>query len=147
MLTRKLGRKKAHREHMLRNLAASVLLHEQVETTEAKAKEVRKLIDQSIRLAQKNSLAARRQLEAIYFDSSVVTKLFDVYAKRFSDRQSGFSHLISTGLRHGDGAERVMVKLVAGLQEEKKEKKSPSAKKEAAPKDEATDKKESDDAK
>lgn len=116
MLTRKFARKKAHRDHMLRNLAASVLLYEKVETTQAKAKEVRTLIDRSINTAKKNTLAARRDLEGLYFDSNVVKKLFEVLANRFTDRNSGYSRVMRTGNRHGDNAPTSIIMLI---QEEK----------------------------
>lgn len=112
MLTRKLGRKKAHRDHMLRNLAASLILHEKVETTLAKAKEVKKLLDSSVNTAKKETLSARRQLMADYFDAKVVDKLIDDLAKRFSGRPSGFARSWRTTSRHGDGTPQVLVRLI-----------------------------------
>ena len=112
MLTRKFARKKDHRTHMLYNLAGSVILYERVQTTEAKAKEIKSLVDKSITLAKKNSLAARRELLGMYFDSNVVAKLFEVLIKRFSDRSSGYTRVIHTGVRHGDGADRAMITLI-----------------------------------
>jgi large subunit ribosomal protein L17 len=113
MLVRKFARKKANRSHMLRNLAASLILYEKVETTEAKAKEIKKLVDRSITLAKKNTLAARRQLDSIYFDSNVVKKLFEVLNARFTDRTSGFTQSVRLGNRLGDGAETMLVTLIA----------------------------------
>lgn len=136
MLTRKLGRKKAHRSHMLRNLAASVILYEKVETTEAKAKEIKKMVETSITAAKKNTLAARRQLEALYFDSAVVTKLMEVLAPRFAERAGGYTRALRTGVRHGDGVARFMITL---LPEEKTEAKKPAAKKKAETKAEEAD--------
>lgn len=112
MPMRKLGRKQAHREHLLRNLAASILLYEKVETTVAKAKAVRPLVDRSISLAKKDSLASRRRLIALYFGQNVVKKLFEVLAKRFADRPSGFMRIIKLGVRKGDGSEKVLVQLI-----------------------------------
>lgn len=122
MLTRKFGRKKDHRDHMLRNLAASVILYEKVETTEAKGKEIKKLIDRSVNTAKKNTLAARRQLTGLYFDKNVVDKLFDVLVARLSDRNSGYTSVLRLGNRAGDNADKVLVTIVEGVKpvEEKK---------------------------
>jgi large subunit ribosomal protein L17 len=129
MLTRKFGRKKAHRNHMLRNLAASVILHEQVETTEAKAKEIKKLVDTSITTAKKQTLAARRQLEALYFDSAVAEKLYETLAKRFAARNGGYTQSFRTGTRHGDGVSKMIISLIA--EEKKEEVKAPAKSKKA----------------
>lgn len=112
MLTRKLGRKKAHRSHMLRNLAASVILHESVETTEAKAKEVKKLVESSISLAKKNNLAARRQLAGLFFDNAAVDKLMSDLGPRYAPRTSGFTRTVRTGVRHGDGMSKMLISLI-----------------------------------
>ncbi len=112
MLTRKLGRKKAHRTHMLRNLAASLILHEKVETTEAKAKEVKKVVEASITMAKKQTLAARRQLIARYFDPAVVAKLYDELASRYTNRTSGYTRSLRTGVRQGDAGPRFLITLI-----------------------------------
>ncbi len=117
MIIRKLGRKKAHRSHMLRNLAASVILFEKALTTEAKAKAVRALIERSVTLAKKNTLAARRQIEGLYFDSNVTKKLFDELAPRFATRDGGYIRILHTGNRNGDNAEAALIGL---MPEEKK---------------------------
>lgn len=129
MLTRKFGRKKAHRNHMLRNLAASVILHEKVETTEAKAKEIKKLVDTSITTAKKQTLAARRQLEALFFDSAVAEKLYEDLAKRFATRPGGYTQTFKTGVRHGDGVSKMLVTLIAPDQKEEVTKAPAKAKK------------------
>lgn len=143
MLTRKFGRKKAHRNHMLRNLAASVILYEKVVTTEAKGKEIKRMIDRSITLAKKNNLAARRHLESIYFDSNVVSKLFDVLISRYADRPSGFTRVLRLGNRVGDNASKVQITLIPEVVKEETAKPAKAARK-AAP---AQEEKESDDAK
>lgn len=130
MLTRKFGRKKAHRTHMLRNLAASVILFETVQTTEAKGKEIKRLVDHSITIAKKNTLAARRQLDSLYFDPNVAKKLVEVLAGRYADRPSGYTRLFKTGNRVGDNADRVMISLIAETTKPAEEpKKSVKAKK------------------
>lgn len=120
MLTRKLGRKKAHRDHMLRNLAGSVMLYEKVETTTAKAKEVKRLVDRSINLAKKDNLAARRWLLGQYFDTNVVAKLFEVLIKRFADRSSGYTRLIRMTPRLGDAADRTLIMLIPEIKSDAK---------------------------
>lgn len=112
MLTRKFGRKKAARSHMLRNLAASVILFEKVETTEAKAKEIRRMIDRSITVAKKNTLASRRELESLYFDKNVAKKLVEVLAPRYTDRPSGYTRLLKLGQRAGDGVDKALLLLI-----------------------------------
>ena len=124
MTIRKLGRKKAHRDHMLRNLAASVILFEKAQTTEAKAKAVRGLIERSVTLAKKNSLAARRQIEGMYFDSNVTKKLFDVLVPRFTDRAGGYVRILHLENRKGDSADSALISL---MPEEKKEEKKTEA--------------------
>lgn len=112
MLTRKFGRKKAHREHMLRNLAASVILHESVETTEAKAKEVKRLVDTSITTAKKGTLASRRQLEGLFFQSAVAEKLCRDLALRFQQRPGGYTQTFKLGVRPGDGVAKMKISLI-----------------------------------
>ncbi len=99
---------------MLRNLAASVILYEKVETTEAKAKEIKKVVERAITTAKKNTLAARRSIEADFFDSNVTKKLFEVLIARYGDRTSGYTRVIKTGYRHGDGSLKAMITLVEG---------------------------------
>ncbi len=112
MLKRKFGRKKANRDHMLRNLATSVILYEKVITTEAKAKEIKSIIDKSIVTAKKNNLAARRQLQSYFFDTNAVDKLVEVLGPRFSARQSGFSQVLPIGNRKGDGTAQSVITLL-----------------------------------
>jgi large subunit ribosomal protein L17 len=112
---------------MLRNLAASVILFEKVETTEAKGKEIKRMIDRTITIAKKNTLAARRQLLGLYFDKNVVDKLFDVLVARFADRPSGYTRVLRLGNRVGDNASKVVVMFVEGVTAEAKAEK-PAAK-------------------
>ena len=94
---RKLGRTHDHRVAMLGNLAVSVLRYERVQTTEAKAKEVRGLVDGMITLAKRGDLHARRQL---------VSKM------PHADRASGFTRIVKIGQRAGDAAPMVQIELV-----------------------------------
>lgn len=111
---RKLSRKAGPRLSMLRGLAVSVLRYERVKTTEAKAKEVRRLIDRVVRLGQDGSLPARRRALALTRDPLIVEKTFTDLRERFTGRASGFTRLSWLGHRVGDGAPMALVELVEG---------------------------------
>ena len=97
---------------MLRNMVTSLLEHEKIETTLAKAKEVRRLADKVILLGKRGDLHARRQALGILTHKAVVKKLFSEIAPRFQDRASGFTHIFRLGNRLGDAAPLSMVMLV-----------------------------------
>jgi len=107
-----LDRKKAPREMMLRNLAASVLIYEKVSTTEAKAKAVRSLVEKSITIAKKNDLSSRRRLIALLPQPNAVKKLIEVIGKRYQERKGGYTRIIRLNNRQGDGAKMVQIELV-----------------------------------
>ncbi|MBO8169418.1 MAG: 50S ribosomal protein L17 [Thermoanaerobacteraceae bacterium] len=109
---RKLSRTSSHRKAMLRNIVTSLLREEQIETTEAKAKELRRVADKMITLGKRGDLHARRQALGYIRDEDVVTKLFEDIAKRYEDRQGGYTRIIKLGNRRGDGAMMVRVELV-----------------------------------
>ena len=109
---RKLGRTTGHRSAMLRNLATSLLKHERIETTEARAKEVNAIAEKMITLGKQGDLAARRNALAYIMEEDVVTKLFDTIAPKYADRQGGYTRIIKKGPRRGDGAEMVLLELV-----------------------------------
>ncbi|MCK5128002.1 MAG: 50S ribosomal protein L17 [candidate division Zixibacteria bacterium] len=110
--TKKLSRTKPHREAMLANMANSLFTHRTIKTTEAKAKELRRVTDRLIATAKKNTLAARRQVFAQLRDETIVKKLFDEIAPHFSDRPSGFTRVLKVGVRHGDGGAVSLVELL-----------------------------------
>jgi large subunit ribosomal protein L17 len=98
---------------LYRNLTVSVLRYERVQTTEAKAKEIRGQVERMITLAKRGDLAARRSVLAqMPNEPLVVNKLFDVIAPKYADRQSGFTRLVHIGQRRGDAAEIVQIELV-----------------------------------
>ncbi len=103
---RKLGRTAAHRKSTLQNLARSLVEYEMVQTTDAKAKEVRKLADRLITLGKDGSLHARRQALAVLQDRDLVAKVFDDLAARdeIAGRQGGYARIIKIGNRAGDNA-------------------------------------------
>lgn len=109
---RKLGRKKAHRNHVLRNLLTSLVLYERITTTESKAKDVKLLFDKIISRAKKqNELTGRRMLDAVLFEKNAVKKIYEVLLKRFEKRNSGFTKIYKLGPRVGDGAQKVIIEI------------------------------------
>lgn len=107
-----LGREKQPREMMLRNLAASVLLYEKVQTTEAKAKAVKPLVEKMITTARANDLTARRKLIATLPQPLAVKKAMEVLGQRYASRPGGYTRIIKLGHRQGDGAPLVQIELV-----------------------------------
>ncbi|MGB0910450.1 MAG: 50S ribosomal protein L17 [Nitrospirales bacterium] len=118
---RQLGRNTKHRKALYRNLVTSLLEHERIETTEAKAKELRGLTDRMITLGKSGTLHARRQALQVLRTKETVEKLFNDVAGRFHDRQGGYTRIIKTRRRPGDGAELVAIEFVEkqGIAEKK----------------------------
>ncbi len=110
--TRKLGRPTAHRNAMLRGLVTFLLENGKMETTVYRAKEVRALADKMITLGKKNTLASRRQALAFITKEDVVKKLFDEIAPAYTERNGGYTRVLKTGPRKGDGAEMAIIELV-----------------------------------
>lgn len=109
---RKLGRDSAARKALFRGMLTSFFQYDRIETTEAKAKELRGLADQMITLAKRGDLHARRQVLAYLMDEEVVKKLFDEIAPKYAERQGGYTRVIKTGLRKGDAAPLALIELV-----------------------------------
>ena len=109
---RKLGRTTSHRKAMLRNLVTSLLEHERVKTTDAKAKELRPLAEKMIGLGKRGDLHARRQVLAVVRKADVVRKLFDTLSLRYQVRNGGYVRIVKIGYRPGDGAPVSIVELV-----------------------------------
>ena len=97
---------------LLRGIVTSLFQHERIETTEAKAKELRKVADKMLTLAKRGDLHARRQVMAYMMDEDVVKKLFDEVAPKYKDRQGGYTRIIKAGVRQGDAAPMVIIELV-----------------------------------
>jgi len=108
---RQLSRSSSHRKAMLRNLVTSLVEHEHVRTTDAKAKELRRVADRLITLAKKGTLDARRRAAAYVRTQKVVRKLFGDVAERFKERPGGYTRIIKLGTRHGDAAKMSMIEL------------------------------------
>ncbi|MCJ7564994.1 MAG: 50S ribosomal protein L17 [Candidatus Aminicenantes bacterium] len=119
---RKLGRTTAHRRALLRNLVTSFFEKERIQTTLAKAKEARPFAEKMITLAKKNTLPTRRRALAFLTKESAVTRLFNDIGPRFSERPGGYTRIVKTGLRLGDGAQMALLELI-GSEYKKKEKK------------------------
>jgi len=109
---RKLGRSSSHRQALLRNLVTSLLLHERIITTEAKAKELRRTAEKMITLAKREDLHARRQASRVIMDESVLKKLFDSLGARFSQRSGGYTRITKLSYRAGDGAPLAAIELL-----------------------------------
>ena len=135
----KLGRITQHRWALFRNLLVALFRHERIMTTEAKAKAVRGMADQMVTLAKRENLHAKRQVLAMVPDETVVKKLFDTIAARFSDRNGGYTRIIHAGTRPGDRASMVVLELV-DRPEAPKEKGKKDAKAEKAPRSDRADK-------
>jgi len=109
---RKLGRESAHRNLMLRNLVTSLIKSGRIETTEARAKETRRLAEKMITLGKRGDLHARRQALAFMTDETVVKNLFDEIAPKYQEKNGGYTRIMKLGPRKGDAAEMVILELV-----------------------------------
>ncbi|GEN32001.1 large subunit ribosomal protein L17 [Cerasibacillus quisquiliarum] len=116
-MPRKLGRSTDARMALLRNLASDLILHERVETTEAKAKELKKVVEKMITLGKRGDLHARRQAAAFLYNKTneeekVIDKLFGDIASRYEERQGGYTRVLKLGTRQGDGSKMAIIELV-----------------------------------
>ena len=114
---RKLNRTSSHRQAMFRNMAASLIRHEEIRTTLPKAKELRRVAEPLITMARSPSLARRRRAFARLRDSAAVTKLFDELGPRFQNRPGGYTRILKCGFRTGDHAPMALVQLVGSIDE------------------------------
>ena len=108
---RRLGRNSSHRKAMFRNMATSMLLHETIRTTVAKAKELRRVVEPLITLAKEDSVANRRLAFSRLRDKEVVGKLFKELGPRFKERPGGYLRILKTAPRPGDNAPMAIVML------------------------------------
>jgi large subunit ribosomal protein L17 len=132
----KLGRNPAHRRATLRNLVTNVITHERIHTTVLRARAARPLVERMITLGKRDSLHARRQAASFLQTPEATKKLFADLAPRFADRNGGYTRIVRTGWRIGDGAELAILELI-GSELKKKEKKSKKEKQVEAPKEKA----------
>ncbi|MBN2032453.1 MAG: 50S ribosomal protein L17 [Deltaproteobacteria bacterium] len=125
---RNLSRNTSHRKAMLNNMMTSLFKHEQIETTDAKAKELRPLAEKMITLAKRGDLHARRQVLAVLQEKGVAHQLFDEQKDRFLSRQGGYVRIVKKEARKGDGAPISIVQILPGEGAKKKAKKESSGK-------------------
>lgn len=109
---RKLGKPSSHRLAMLRNMATSLVLHERIRTTDAKAKELRRIAERMITLGKRGDLHARRQAAGVLREKKATSKVFTELADRYRDIAGGYTRIVKLGPRHGDGAMVSLVELV-----------------------------------
>jgi large subunit ribosomal protein L17 len=138
----KLGRNTSHRRALLRNLVTSVIIEDRVETTLAKAKAVRPLVEKMITLGKKGDLHSRRQALSFLMTDDSVKRLFDTVAPRYGDRQGGYLRIVKGGFRQGDGGEKAFIELLGAEKqlEEKAQKRADVKAKKRAELEEAMEK-------
>jgi large subunit ribosomal protein L17 len=121
---------------LLRNLTTALFKHEQIETTDSKARQLRPVAEKVMTLAKRGDLHARRQALAYLTEKGVVHRLFDELKERYTDRQGGYVRIVKKGMRKGDGAPVSVVQLLAvegaGKSEKQKGKKAARKKKAAS---------------
>ena len=160
-----MGRTSAHRKATLANLAAALLQHKHIQTTEAKAKVARRFVEKLITLAKQGTLHAHRIAFMRLRQKSIVKILFDDVAPRYKDRNGGYTRVVKLGRRSGDGAPIAVIELIGfetaakkqkereikaeakKKKEEKREKSSQKAKAEESSKEKKADKKKKDEKK
>jgi large subunit ribosomal protein L17 len=122
----KLGRNTSHRRALLRNLVTSILLEDRVETTVAKAKAARPIVEKMITLGKRGDLHARRQALAYIMTREGVTRLFETVAPRYTDRNGGYLRITRNGFQKGDNAPKVFIELLGAEQvlDEKRQKRA-----------------------
>lgn len=109
---RKLQRKSGHRAALLRNMAAALIKHEQIQTTLPKAKELRPYVEKLITLAKRGGLSNRRLAHSRLMDDAQERKLFAVLAERYATREGGYTRIVKAGYRASDAAQMGIIELV-----------------------------------
>ncbi|UWQ21220.1 50S ribosomal protein L17 [Jannaschia sp. W003] len=109
---RRLNRTHEHRKSMFKNMAGSLIVHEQIKTTLPKAKELRPIVEKMITLARRGDVHARRLLASRLHDDAAVAKLMDVLGPRYADRQGGYVRVLKAGFRYGDMAPMAIIEFV-----------------------------------
>ena len=126
---KRLGRNTSHRKAMMRNMVTSFFDHEKITTTDARAKELRKMAEKLITIALRGDLHSRRLVMQVVRDKKVVAKLFDTIAPRYTERPGGYTRIIKLGHRSGDNASLSVIELVEEEFTAKPKKKKAQAKK------------------
>lgn len=110
--TRKLGRASDHRKAMLRAMVTYLLENGKIETTLARAKEVRSMAEKMITLGKRDDLHAKRQVFSFITKENVAKKVIDEIGPKYTDRDGGYTRIMKTGVRRGDAAEMAIIELV-----------------------------------
>lgn len=136
MQGRKLGVTTAHRKAMFANMASSLIMHERIETTLPKAKELRRLADKLVTLAKSGTVSARRRALMLLRNKKAVGKAFEQFSKRFDGRKGGYTRILKLGYRRGDAAPMAIIEYLsgAGAAETTEPKRTVKPKKQAAKK-------------
>ena len=109
---RKLNRKTSHRIALLKNLSKSLIVHEQIETTLPKAKDLRPFVEKILTIGKTNTLAAKRKVYSYLGDQKIVEKVFNILGKRYQKRNGGYVRILKSGFRYGDSAPKAIIELV-----------------------------------
>ena len=125
----KLGRTTSHRKAMLRTMVTSLLKYEKIQTTDMKAKELKKVADKMISLGKRGDLHARRQAAAYVREREMVGKLFGEMSERYKERAGGYTRIVKSGYRAGDNAPMSIIEFVQRPEAEKPKKKAAAPKK------------------
>lgn len=122
----KLGRNTSHRRALLRNLVTSLILEERIETTVTKAKAIKPHVEKMITLGKKGGVANRRLAAAYLLTPDAVDKLFNTVGPRFGDREGGYTRIVLTGFRKGDGGAKAFIEILGSEKtiDEKREKRA-----------------------
>lgn len=112
MKPKKLGRNQGHRKALMRNLATSLILHDRIKTTDAKAKALRSVAEKMVTLGKQGDLAARRRAAAFLNHPGAVKRLFEEIAPRYKDREGGYTRILKLGVRRGDAAPVSLIEFV-----------------------------------
>ncbi len=109
---KKLNKNSSHRKAMFMNMSNSLIKHEQITTTVAKAKELRRFVEKLITLGKKGDLLSRRKTVSILQDQKMSKKVFDTLANRYKERSGGYTRIVKLGNRFGDNASMAVIELV-----------------------------------
>ncbi|MDC3206646.1 50S ribosomal protein L17 [Pelagibacteraceae bacterium] len=109
---KKLNKTSSHRKAMFMNMSNALIKHEQITTTLAKAKELRRFVEKIITLGKKGDLLSRRKALSILQDQKMSKKVFDVFAERYKARAGGYTRIIKLGNRYGDNAPTAVIEFV-----------------------------------
>ena len=109
---KKLNKTSSHRKAMLMNMSNALIKHEQITTTLAKAKELRRFVEKIVTLGKKGDLLSRRKAVSILQDQKMSKKVFDVFAERYKERAGGYTRIIKLGNRYGDNAPTAVIEFI-----------------------------------